>query len=384
MIKSLLTLSLLSFSLFANTPLALEATWQKSFGGSKDDVAKDIIATEDGGAIMIGTTRSKGAGRTDIYAIKLDAKGEKLWEKTYGGLRKEEAAAITQLQDGNFIIVGATKSYGKGGYDYFIIKIDKMGNRLWAKTAGGTAKDEASAVIATDDGGMLVVGSSKSSGKGSYNYYAIKLNSEGKRLWEQTVGGKDWDLATDVAQMEDGGFLLVGKSESFGDNGYDGYIVKLSNEGKFLWEKTFGGKKEDSINAIAKGSDGGFLLVGKTKSYKDKKGDSFIIKLDKAGKKQLVKTYGNIGKDRATAVTALKDGGYAIAGSSREMSHGREDFILIIVDKDAKVMGSNHYGGKKEDIAYAITQLQDGSIMIAGDTKTYGNGGMDSFVVQVP
>jgi len=383
MIKTLLPLCLLSLSLFATTPAPLEATWHKTFGGSKDDVAKAIIATEDAGAIMISTTRSKGAGKTDISAIKLDANGEKLWEKTYGGDRKEEAYAITKLQDGNFIIVGSTKSYGKGGYDYFIIKIDKEGNKLWEKTAGGIAKDEATAVTATNDGGMLVVGSSKSSGKGSYNYYAIKLDSNGKLLWEQTAGGKDWDLATGVAEMDDGSFLLVGKSESFGDNGYDGYVVKLSQKGKFLWEKTFGGKKEDSIYAIAKGIDGSFLLVGKTKSYKDKKGDSFIIKLDKEGKKQRIKTYGNLGKDKATAVTALKDGGYAIAGSSREMSYGREDCILIMMDKDANVLGSNHYGGKKEDIAYGITQLQDGALMLVGDTKTYGHGGMDSFVVHV-
>jgi len=383
MIKLLLASTLLTFPLLATNPSMLDASWQKAFGGSKDDVAKDIVATDDGGAIMISTTRSLGHGKTDINVIKLDASGKKIWENNFGGERKEEARSITKLSDGTFVIVGSTKSYGNGGYDYYILKMDKNGQKLWAKTAGGTAKDEASAVTATKDGGILVLGSSKSSGKGSYNFYAIKLNTDGKLLWESTTGGKDWDIATDVVQMDDGGFLLVGKSESFGDNGYDGYVVKISQNGKFLWEQTYGGKKEDLINAIAKGKDGGFVMVGQTKSYKDKKGDSFIIKLDKEGKKQLIKTYGNPGKDKATDVTALSNGGYAITGSSREMSHGRADFILIMIDAQGQVKGSNHYGGKKEEIAYGITQLKDGAIMIVGDSKTYGNGGMDSFVVQV-
>ena len=138
------------------------------------------------------------------------------------------------------------------------------------------------------------------------------------------------------------------------------------------------------ISAVAKGKDGGFALVGKTKSYKDKKGDVYIILLDSEGKKRLVKTYGDVGeKDRAYSVTALSDGGYAIVGSSRGMSNGREDFLLIMIDKDGHVLGSNHYGGKKEEIAYGVAQLKDGAIMIVGDTKTYDHGGSDSFIVRV-
>ena len=382
--KSFLLATLLFLPLFATDSSPLAATWQKAFGGAKDDVTKAITATDDGGAIMISTTRSFGHGKTDINVMKIDSAGHKLWEKNFGGKRKETAAAITQTKDGGFVIVGSTKSYGKGGYDFYILKIDAQGKQLWVRAAGGESKDEATAVTATKDGGVVVLGNSKSYGKGSYDYYAVKLDANGSLEWEQSAGGKDWDIPSGITQMDNGDLLLVGKSESFGENSYDGYVVRLTNEGKFIWEKTFGGKKEDMISAIAKGKKGGFALVGKTKSYKDKKGDVYIILLDNEGKKRLVKTYGDVGeKDRAYAVTALADGGYAIAGSSRGMSNGREDFILIMIDKDGHLLGSNHYGGKKEEIAYGITQLKDGGIIIAGDTKTYDHGGSDSFIVRV-
>ncbi len=381
--KSLLLAALLTLPLLASQTTPLSVTWQKAFGGAKDDVAKGVTSTDDGGLIIASTTRSFGHGKTDMNVMKLDSKGNKLWQKNFGGERKETASAITQTADGGYIAVGSTKSYGAGGYDFYIVKMDAEGNKLWEKVAGGGAKDEATAVTATKDGGVLVLGTTKSYGKGSYNYYAIKLDAKGALVWEQVAGGKDWDIPSGVVEADDGSFLLVGKSESFGENSYDGYVVKLSSEGKFIWEKTFGGKKEDMINAIAKGKDGGFLMVGKTKSYKDKKGDSFIIKLDKDGKKLLVKTYGDKGKDSAFGVTATKDGGYAITGSSRTMSYGRTDFILIMMNKDGEITGSNHYGAKKEEIAYAVTELNDGGLVMVGDTKTHGSGGMDIYVVRV-
>jgi len=381
--KSLLITLLLILPLFASQTTPLLVTWQKAFGGAKDDVAKGIAPTIDGGLIIASTTRSFGSGKTDMHIMKLDSKGNKLWAKNFGGERKETASAIIQTADGGYVVVGSTKSFGAGGYDFYIVKIDADGNKIWERVAGGSAKDEATAVTATKDGGLLVLGTTKSYGTGSYNYYAIRLDANGTLVWEQVAGGKEWDIPSGVVEADDGTFLLVGKSESFGENSYDGYVVKLSAEGKFIWEKTFGGKKEDMISAIAKGKDGGFLLVGKTKSYKDKKGDVFIIKLDKDGKKLLVKTYGDKGKDRAYGVTATNDGGYAITGSSRTMSYGRTDFILIMMDKDGNITGSNHYGGKKEEIAYAITELADGGIVMVGDTKTHGSGGMDIYVVRV-
>ena len=381
--KSLVLAALLTFPLLASQTDPLSVTWQKAFGGSKDDVAKGVAATEDGGLIIASTTRSFGHGKTDMNVMKLDEKGNKLWQKNFGGERKETASAITQTADGGYIAVGSTKSYGAGGYDFYIVKMDANGEKIWEKVAGGAAKDDATAVTATKDGGVLVLGTTKSYGTGSYNYYAVKLDAKGELEWEQVAGGKDWDIPSGVAEADDGSFLLVGKSESFGENSYDGYVVKLSSQGKFIWEKTFGGKKEDMISGIAKGKDGGFLMVGKTKSYKDKKGDAFIIKLDKDGKKVFVKTYGDKGKDRAFAVTATADGGYAITGSSRTMSYGRTDFILIMMNKDGEITGSNHYGAKKEEIAYGITELKDGGLVMVGDTKTHGSGGMDIYVVRV-
>ncbi len=378
MTKSIMITSLLTLSLLSATQTSFK---QKTFGGDKDDIAYAITATDDGGAIMIGSTRSFGKGRNDMSLIKLDAKGHKVWNKFFGGERKDYGTAVTQTTDGGYVGVGTTKSFGKGGYDYFIVKVDSKGNTLWQRTAGGDGKDQATAVTATKDGGVLVVGSSKSFGKGSYDFYALKLTKEGKVQWRQTAGGKDWDIPKGVVETDNGDFILVGKSESFGDNGYDGFVVKLDHNGKQLWEETYGGKKDDELNAIAKGKNGEFVLVGKTKSFVHHKGDAYILKINEDGDKLLEKTYGGTGKEYATAVTAAKNGDYLIVGSTRSVSNGRADILSIMIDQNGTVKGSGHYGGKKMDIAHGVTQIKDGSFFIAGETESYGNGGIDIFLI---
>jgi hypothetical protein len=300
------------------------------FGGHLDDLANAVIQTQDGGYLIVGKTESFGASR-DVYVLKLDKNGNKQWEKTFGGAKDDWANAVIQTQDGGYLIVGRTNSFGAGWYpDVYVLKLDKNGNKQWEKTFGGIYDHLANAVVQTQDGGYLIVG--KSGG----DVYVLKLDKNGKKQWEKTFGGVSWNEAKAVIQTQDGGYLIVestGLSEvSFSDI----YVLKLDKNGNKQWKKTFGGESSDWAYAVVQTQDGGYLIVGRTESFGASR-DVYVLKLDKNGNKQWEKTFGGEGDDEAKAVIQTQDGGYLIVGKTESFGAGGSDAYIIFLDKSGNV-----------------------------------------------
>ena len=181
------------------------------------------------------------------------------WERSYGGSSGDFARAIQQTADGGYIVVGfshsqdgdVTENHGK--FDFWIVKLNLKGNIVWQKSLGGSRADTAHSVQQTTDGGYIVAGYSNSddgdvSGhRGMYDYWVIKLDAEGNLIWQRTLGGKGMDMATSVQQTKDGGYIAIGFSYSddgdvsgnHGDSDY--WVVKLNGEGDIIWQKSLGG-----------------------------------------------------------------------------------------------------------------------------------------------
>ena len=181
--KLILFLIIILFSLLISgcapkeTPPSQPIVWQKTFGGNSDDEALSIQQTQDGGYIVVGYTSSFGVGNWDIYVIKLDANGDNVWEKTYGGSGYDIAYSIQQTSDGGYIIAGKTGDFYSG--DVYIIKLDKDGNKMWEKTFGGSGDDGAYSIQQTSDGGYIVAGLINSFGARGYDVYVIRMDSVG-------------------------------------------------------------------------------------------------------------------------------------------------------------------------------------------------------------
>ena len=154
-------------------------TWDKTFGGSDRDVALSIIQTEDGGYAISGYTRSKGKGKADAWVIKLNNKGNMVWNKTFGGYDNDIARSIIQIEDGDYVIVGETQSKGAGEWDAWIIKLDEQGNIEWDKTIGGSSWDSILSIIQTEDGDYVIAGWTMSKGAGEADAWVIKLDEKG-------------------------------------------------------------------------------------------------------------------------------------------------------------------------------------------------------------
>ena len=255
----------------------------KTFGGSGYDWAYSVQQTSDGGYIVAGGTSSFGAGNNDVFLLKTDASGNLQWSKTFGGGDYEEAYSVQQTSDGGYIVAGYTLSFGAGSADVFLLKTDASGNLQWAKTFGGSSDDYALSVQQTSDGGYIVVGRTSSFGAGSADVFLLKTDASGNLQWAKTFGGSDWDWALSVQQTSDGGYIVAGVTWSFGAGSYDVFLLKTDASGNLQWAKTFGESDYEEAYSVQQTSDGGYILAGVTSSFGAGDYDVFLLKTDANG-----------------------------------------------------------------------------------------------------
>jgi predicted secreted protein len=269
-----------------------DRTWDKTFGGSFEDEAYSLIQTTDGGYAIVGETQAWKHDCGDVWLLKLDSQGNLLWDKTYGGSGFDGARSLIQTKEGGYAVAGYIQSKGAGRIDFWLLKLDSRGNLLWDKTFGGSEDDCARSLIQTKDGGYAVAGYTKSYGAGGRDVWLLKLDSRGNRLWDRTCGGSGLDQAHSLIQTKDGGYAVAGVNSSKGAAGSDVWLIKLDNQGNKVWDKTYGGSKGDVAYSLIQTTDGGYTVAGYTYSKGAGGGDFWLLKLDSRGNRLWDKTYG--------------------------------------------------------------------------------------------
>ena len=270
--------------------------WQKTFGGLGQDDLQSVVLAQDGGYLLAGSSNSsippaKGGkpttghkkensrGNLDYWLIRIDADGNELWQKTYGGHYRDELRSVEITKDGGYIIAGYSNSpasgnkvqgnFGKGG-DFWILRLNSKGDVEWQQTIGGDQDDQPYAIHQTNDLGYIVAGSSNSqtrTSKKGTDLWAVKLDQSGGFLWEQAYDFGAVDILTSLVENEDGTMLIGGYSPMTEDGGesegMNDYIaLKISSKGDELWRKSIGSEGEDILKKIIMGRDGGYLMAG--------------------------------------------------------------------------------------------------------------------------
>ncbi|QMU31034.1 T9SS type A sorting domain-containing protein [Adhaeribacter radiodurans] len=433
--------------------------WEKTFGGNKRDELTALQPTRDGGYLLGGYSYSDISGDktepnrggsnenspvSDFWVVKLDANGNKEWDKTYGGTSYDNLSSMQQTSDGGYILGGSSSSglsgdktennRGSIGYpDYWIVKIKADGSKEWDKTYGGSENDNLSSLQQTSDGGYILGGNSEPSesgdiseaSKGFEDYWIVKLNAAGKKEWDKIIGGDSYDYLTSVHQTSDGGFTLSGSSYSgisgdksqgwrdininSGAGGGDYWVVKLDAAGNKVWDKTIGGDEAERLTCAQLTMDGGYILGGLSlstrsgdKSENSRGGtDYWIVKLKE---EQPYKTtwdlrYGGTDQDNLTSVIKTSDGGYlsggytnsSSSGDKSQASQGKNDYWVVKSDKNGKKLWDKRYGGSADDYLNRIIQTQDGGYLLggsslsgkSGDKSESNKGERDYWIVKV-
>jgi len=256
--------------------------WQRS---NSLYTGKDVVQSYGDGYVIAATQdRPKFFKKAvDIFIVGTDRDGHRIGSRFYGGKKEDRAEAIIK-DDGGYVIAGSTESWGHGDKDMYLIKTDKSGNRLWHQVYGGEDDDVANDIIATDDG-YVIVGTTDSFDLTDKDVYVVKVDKHGKLLWQHLYGGGRDDVGNAIIEDDDG-YVVVGGTASTGKPGYemDIYLFKISKKsGKLLWQRTYGKEDEDIGYDIAKTEDG-YIIVGDTQTPRYRYYDVYVIKTDKDGK----------------------------------------------------------------------------------------------------
>ncbi len=352
-------------------------------GGGNDDYGRAVIPTADGGYAIAGWTYSFGQGNREAYILKMDAFGNLQWTRTVGGTNDDGARTIIQTMDGGYLVVGGTQSFGQGSWDVFVVKLDANGNVQWTRTIGGSFSDGGFGVVQTVDGGYVIGGRTFSFGQGGWDVYVIRLDAMGNVQWTRTVGGAGNEEGIAIVQTMDGGFAIAGLTSSFGNGSYDMYLVKLDAMGNLQWTRTIGGSGWDGAWSVVQTKDGGYALAGVTSSFGSGASDVYVAKLDGNGNLQWAKAIGGPADDGGRMIVQTTDGGYAVVGITRSFGQGGWDVYVVKLDGNGNLQWTRTIGGSSDDLGRAILQTGDGRYMVVGWTRSFGQGNLDVYVLRL-
>jgi hypothetical protein len=362
-----------------------------AIGGPDNEEARSIIQTTDGGYAVAGYTQSFGAGGEDVYVVKLDGSGNIQWTRTIGGQYNDMGASIIQTTDGGYAMAGYTQSFGAGDFDVYIVKLDGSGNIQWTRTIGGGSEDRGYSIIQTSDGGYAVAGWTWSFGAGWKDVYVVKLDGSGNIQWTRTIGGQyNDDMGASIIQTTDGGYAVAGFTASFGYGGFDVYtekldvyVVKLDGSGNIQWTRTIGGSNWNEGHSIIQTTDGGYAVAGSTASFGAGNYDVYVVKLDGSGNIQWTRTIGGGDRDYGYSIIQTSDGGYAVAGWTWSFGAGWNDVYVVKLDGSGNIQWTRTIGGSGKEEGSSIIQTRDGGYAVAGFTASFGYGDFDVYVVKL-
>lgn len=297
---------------------------------------------------------------------------------TYGGDKPDEALAIARLADGGFALAGYTASVGAGLTDGWLVRVDGQGKPLWNHAFGGAQSDQAHALLALADG--FIVAGFRNAGVdlAGAQMWLVRTDTQGAVLWEKGYGstGKSW---AEAIAIHPGGYALAG-SVVLPGQAADASLASVDKDGKLLWQQPIGGTDDDGVHALATLVDG-FALAG-FKGMAGGKSDMWLVRTDAKGTVQWDKTYGGSGNEDASALTVLKDG-FALAGFTQSKGKGQSDMWLVRTDTSGQMLWDTALGGPKLDGARGLVALADGGFALCGDTGGSAGGVSLSWLVQV-
>jgi hypothetical protein len=310
--------------------------WTGTYGGNNPDYGYSIVEAGGGNYLIAGYTKSYGAGDYDSWLVKINSTGGEIWNKTYGGTGNDQAKSIVATDDGNYMLCGRTNSNNANSatnFDAYLMKVDASGTEIWTKYYGAGVYEAARQLTKTLDGGYAFVGLTNTFGMGMGDVYVVRTNGTGDTLWTKCYGGINVDDGNEILATADGGFVIATETKSFGAGDFDVELFKIDGNGAVQWNELYGGTEKDVIHMLEQTNDGGFILGCISRSFGWIEPDMWLIKTNSSGAMTWSHNYGSFDHEHLYSAKQTADGGYALIGHSK--SYGPNMKAMFIKVNDA-------------------------------------------------
>lgn len=352
----------------------LEVEWIKAYGGSEYDRVTSVIQSKNNKIVLVGDSKSsdgdieKNIEYHDIFLMQINSKGEVEWSKSYGGSGGDYSSTGSQTNDGGFVITGTTNSNDiteephLGNDDIFVLKVDSLGEQKWVKKFGTLKTDRGTFITQAENGDYLLGAYSEGSFDSINNFgmndaWIFRLDSLGEILWTRNYGGKSHDIFKSIISDSNGGFIIVGNSNSdvsdqyIKRHGSSIWVLNIDSAGEVNWSKTFGGSQEDYGVSIINTNNNDFLIVGFITTadgnirYNIRDGDYYVMCIDSKGALKWVKAFGGTNIDEPTSICKSEDGSFVLSGVTLSNDvdltsdvDGITDFWVVKFDGESNII----------------------------------------------
>jgi hypothetical protein len=368
---------------FLSASNSVAIKWYRTWGGINNDGSYEVAVDSSDNVYVSGWTDSFGEGSEDMVLVKYDSSGVQQWNRTWGGIGVDGGSGGVAVDSSdNVYLAGRTNSLGEGNFDMVLVKYDSSGVQQWNLTWGGSNADESWGVAVDSSDNVYLGGWTISFGEGSMDMVLVKYDSFGVQQWNRTWGGTDEDAGWEVAVDSSDNVYLAARTNSFGEGGMEMALVKYNGNGVQQWNRTWGGILDDTSTGVALDSSDNVYLGGRTRNFGAMSWDMVLVKYDGNGVQQWNRTWGGTLADEGYQVAVDSSDNVYLGGYTASFGAGDKDMVLVNYDSSGVEQWYRTWGGSNMDASWGMAVDSSDNVYLTGGTFSFGEGGMDIFLVK--